>query len=85
MVQIASSVSTSPTHFARLFKAATGISLHQHVIQQRVNSAQLLLKTTCLPIPNIAAQVGFASSSHLAYHCKRQTGMTPKQIANSRT
>jgi AraC family transcriptional regulator len=85
MVQIASSVNTGPTHFARLFKAATGISLHQYVIQQRVDRAQLLLKTTCLPITNIAAQVGFATPSHLAYHCKRQTGMTPKQIANSKT
>jgi AraC family transcriptional regulator len=85
MVQIASSVNTGPTHFARLFKTATGISLHQYVIQQRVDRAQLLLKTTRLPIPNIAAQVGFASPSHLAYHCKRQTGMTPRQIANSKT
>lgn len=24
-------------------------------------------------------------SSHLTYHCKRQTGMTPRQIANSKT
>jgi AraC family transcriptional regulator len=85
MVQIASNVNSGPTHFARLFKTATGISLHQYVIQQRVERAQLLLKTTRLPIPNISAQVGFASPSHLAYHCKRQTGMTPKQIASSKT
>jgi AraC family transcriptional regulator len=84
MVQIASSVSTSPTHFARLFKTATGTSLHQYVIQQRVNRAKILLETTDLPIPNIAAQVGFANPSHLGYHCKRQTGMTPRQIANNR-
>jgi AraC family transcriptional regulator len=85
MVQIASSVNTGPTHFARLFKTAMGISLHQYVIQQRVNRAKLLLETTDLPIPNIAAQVGFANPSHLTYHCKRQTGMTPRQIANSKT
>jgi AraC family transcriptional regulator len=85
MVQIASSVNTGPTHFARLFKTAMGISLHQYVIQQRVEHARLLLKTTCLPIPNITAQVGFANPSHLTYHCKRQTGMTPRQIANSKT
>jgi AraC family transcriptional regulator len=85
MVEIAASVNTSPTHFAKLFKTAIGISLHQYVIQRRVDRARLLLKTTSLPIPNIAAQVGFANPSHLAYHCKRQTGMTPKQIANSQT
>jgi AraC family transcriptional regulator len=84
MTQIAGSVNSSPTHFASLFKRATGISLHQYVIQQRVNRAKLLLETTDLPIPNIAAQVGFANPSHLGYHCKRQTGMTPRQIANNR-
>jgi AraC family transcriptional regulator len=82
MAQIAASVNTSPTYFASLFKTATGMSLHQYVIKQRVNRARLLLETTDLPISNIAAQVGFASSSHLTYHCKRLTGMTPRQIAN---
>jgi AraC family transcriptional regulator len=85
MVQIASSVNNSPSHFARLFKKATGISLHQYVIQQRVERAKLLLKTKDLPISDIAAQVGFASPSHLTHHCKRQTGMTPGQIASSKT
>jgi AraC family transcriptional regulator len=82
IAQIAGSVNTSPTYFASLFKQATGISLHQYVIKQRVERAKLLLETTDLPIINIASQVGFASSSHLTYHCKRQTGMTPRQIAN---
>jgi AraC family transcriptional regulator len=82
MAQIAVSVNTSPTYFASLFKQATGISLHQYVIKQRVEKAKLLLETTDLPIFNIAAQVGFANASHLTYHCKRQTGMTPRQIAD---
>jgi AraC family transcriptional regulator len=82
MAEIAGSVNTSPTYFASLFKAATGISLHQYVIRQRVDRAQLLLKTTSLPIANIASLVGFANASHLTYHCKRLTGMTPRQIAN---
>jgi AraC family transcriptional regulator len=84
MVQIASSVNVSPTYFASLFKAATGISLHQYVIKQRVAKAKILLETTDLPISNIASEVGFSSQSHLTYHCKRLTGMTPKQIANSK-
>jgi AraC family transcriptional regulator len=84
MVQIASNVNVSPTYFASLFKAATGTSLHQYVIKQRVAQAKILLETTDLPISNIASEVGFSSQSHLTYHCKRLTGMTPKQIANSK-
>jgi AraC family transcriptional regulator len=85
MVQIANSVNTSPNYFASLFKQATGVSLHQYVIQQRVEKAKLLLENTDLPIADIASQVGFASQSHLTRHCKSLTGMTPRQIANSKT
>jgi AraC family transcriptional regulator len=85
MAQIAGSVNSSPTYFASSFKRATGISLHQYVIKQRVERAKLLLETTDLPIANIASQVGFSSQSHLTQHCKSFTGMTPRQIANSKT
>jgi AraC family transcriptional regulator len=43
MAQIASGINISPTYFASLFKQATGISLHQYVINQRVERAKLLL------------------------------------------
>jgi AraC family transcriptional regulator len=81
LVQIAASINISPSHFASLFKQSTGISLHQYVIKQRVEQAKLLLTTTDLPIASIAFQVGFSSQSHLNWHCKRLTGMTPKQLS----
>lgn len=82
LVQIAESIHISPSYFASLFKRATGLSLHQYVIQQRVERAKLLLTTTDLAIASIAFQVGFSSQSHLTQHCKRLTGMTPKQLSN---
>jgi AraC family transcriptional regulator len=85
MAQIAGSVNTSPTYFASIFKTAIGISLHQYVIKQRVERAQFLMTKTDLTITDIASQVGFANPSHLTYHCKRLTGMTPKQLARSKT
>jgi AraC family transcriptional regulator len=82
MAQIANNVNISPNYFASSFKKATGISLHQYVIKQRIDRAIILLETTKLPIANISSLVGFSSPSHLTRHCKRLTGMTPKQIAN---
>jgi AraC family transcriptional regulator len=81
LAQIAESINISPTYFASLFKRATGNSPHQYVIQQRVERAQELLKTTDLAIANIAFQVGFSSQSHLTQHFKRLTGSTPKQVS----
>ncbi len=83
LVQIAGSSNISPTYFASLFKRATGVSLHQYVIKQRVERAKLLLTTTDLSLNTIAFQVGFSSQSHLTQHCKRLTGMTPKQLSNT--
>jgi AraC family transcriptional regulator len=83
LVQLASNSKISPTYFARSFKTTIGISVHQYVIKQRVERAKLLLKTTDLEIASIAFQVGFSSQSHLTWHCKRLTGMTPKQLSQT--
>ncbi len=83
LVQIAESSNISPTYFAGLFKRATGNSPHQYVIKQRVERAKLLLRTTDLPIANIASLAGFSSQSHLTHHCKHLTGMTPRQISRT--
>ena len=79
--EIAAAINISPTYFSRLFKRATGRSPHQYVIQQRVERAKKLLKTTDLAIANIALQVGFSSQSHLTQHFKHLTGVTPKQVS----
>jgi AraC family transcriptional regulator len=55
LAKIAAEVRISPTYFSRLFKRAIGSSPHQYVIQQRVERAKVLLKTTDLAI----AQFGF--------------------------
>lgn len=79
LIEIARVINISPTYFASLFKRATGTSPHQYVIQQRVERAKMLLKTTNLKIADIALQVGFSSQSHLTQQFKRLTRMTPKQ------
>ena len=50
--------SVRPT-FPGCLKRATGSSPHRYVIQQRVERAKELLKTTDLAIANIALQVWF--------------------------
>jgi AraC family transcriptional regulator len=84
LLRIAENINISPNYFASLFKQRTGISLHQYVIQQRVDRSIVLLQKTDLRISEIASQVGFSSQSHLTKHIKRATGMTPKQIAKTR-
>jgi AraC family transcriptional regulator len=77
----------SPFHFARQFKAATGLPPHQFVIARRVERAKRLLQTgddVCLA--EIAADAGFSDQSQFSHHFKRLVGVTPSQFrATART
>lgn len=77
---LAGAVGLSPYHFARLFRASTGLSPHQYVIRRRVERARLLLASTDRSLASIAQDVGFASGSHLATHVRRLLGVPPSRL-----
>jgi AraC family transcriptional regulator len=87
--QMAAVVHLSPYHFARQFKAATGLPPHQYVITRRVERAQHLLRTDGrLGLAEVALRSGFASQGHFCLHFKRIAGVTPRRFrenANGRT
>ena len=67
----------SPFHFARAFKTKTGCPPHRYVVVQRVERAKVLLRTTGLPITEIAVRVGWENPSKFAAQFKAMVGMTP--------
>ncbi|MCU0753690.1 MAG: AraC family transcriptional regulator [Xanthomonadales bacterium] len=78
--EIAAHAKMSPYHFARSFKAATGISVHQLLIRKRLDRARNLLISTDLPIAQVAMQSGFSDQSHLNLHCQKGYAMTPREL-----
>ncbi len=79
--QMAAVAHLSPSHFARQFRAATGLAPHQYVIARRVERAQQLLREEDdLGLGEIAFRTGFADQSHLSLHFKRIVGVTPRQF-----
>lgn len=78
--QLAQSINLSPSHLRRLFKQATGLPLHQYLLQLRINRAKDLLLTGSFSVGEVAVAVGFADQSHLHRHFKRVFGVTPKTI-----
>jgi AraC family transcriptional regulator len=79
--QMASVVNLSPHHFARRFKATTGLPPHQYVIARRVERAQhLLAKHDELGLAEVALGVGFSDQSKFSFHFKRIVGVTPRQF-----
>jgi AraC family transcriptional regulator len=79
--QLAAIVHLSPYHFARQFKAATGLPPHQYVLTRRVERAQHLLRADSeIGLAEVALRLGFPDQSHFSLHFKRIVGVTPRQF-----
>jgi AraC family transcriptional regulator len=74
---LADAAGLSPSHFARGFKASTGLPPHRYLIRLRIEHGQALLRDTDLPIAEIAAACGFAHQEHLTRAFGRWVGTTP--------
>ncbi|MFV8075474.1 helix-turn-helix domain-containing protein, partial [Enterobacter cloacae complex sp.6730661] len=61
------------------FRVSMGCSVHDWVAARRLDRARALLRTTALPLADIAAACGYAHASHLSRQVKAATGATPGQ------
>jgi AraC family transcriptional regulator len=81
LAQIAAAAHLSAFHFARQFKATTGLPPHQYVILRRVERAKQLLQAgTDLSLAEVAQHAGFSDQSQFSHHFKRLVGVTPAQF-----
>jgi AraC family transcriptional regulator len=82
--QLAAVARLSAYHFARQFKAATGLPPHQYVILRRIERAKQLLQTGGdSSLAEVAACAGFSDQSKFSRHFKRLVGVTPGQFRMS--
>lgn len=65
--------------FTRQFYKATGMSVGEWLIAERIQLSQELLESTFLPIEAIAEQVGFQSATSLRQHFKHRFDVTPNE------
>ncbi len=73
----------SPWHFAVQFKAATGLSPGQYVLERRLELAKRLVLTTDLPVWNIAWSVGFENISHFRRQFRTHLGFLPGELRSA--
>jgi AraC family transcriptional regulator len=79
--EIAAVAGVSVSHIKTTFRESVGLPVHQYVIKRRVDRAQMLLREGLLPISRIAAETGFTHQSHLSYHVRRISGVSPSEFA----
>lgn len=74
---LARQVFVSETHFRRLFQKVFGVSPVQFIRQRRIDRACALLRTTDLPIKQVAQSCGFAEDAFFSRVFHRLVGTSP--------
>lgn len=76
---IARQVNLSPDYMAKIFKSEVHTTLSQYIIDERMEKAVLLMRTTRLNVSQIAAEVGCDNFSYFTKLFKKHTGLTPRE------
>ena len=79
LIELAAAVGLSPSHYAMLFRAATGMPPHAWLVKRRIGRACELLMNPRISITDIAFTLGFPSSQHFATTFRKHIGATPSE------
>lgn len=74
---LAAAATMSRFHFARVFRRSTGLPPYAYLVARRMERARELLRSSKLPIAEIAWRVGYANPAKFAAQFRRLTGTTP--------
>ena len=76
---LARAAGLSPFYFSRMFKATTGTTPHERLMDLRIESAARLLERTKLALSEIATRSGFRTQAHFSAAFRRRKGCTPRE------
>ena len=73
----------SINHFVRSFRAASGLTPHQYVLEQRLRKASEMLRAGSAPVAVIAAGCGFGNAPHFSMKFRGRFGVSPSRYRRS--
>ena len=74
----------NPDYLSRLFKNEYGVPLKEHIVTRKMRAAQVLLKTTALPVGVIASKVGYDNYSYFSQAYKKALDIPPRKNGKSK-
>ena len=69
----------NPAYLNRIFKAYTKNSLHNFILQYRLNMAMEILSTQNLPVNQVASRCGFSNPYHFTKAFRKFSGVPPTE------
>ncbi len=73
----------SPDYLSKLFHRETGMKLVEYITAVRIEEAARLLRTTDMPVGEVASAAGFSSSAYFSRVFRIHYGMSPNQFRAS--
>lgn len=85
IAEMASLIYKSPSQTIRIFKNAYGISPYEYLMDQKIQTAKLLLVNTGLSIKEISQYLHFGDEHYFSNYFKKRIGLSPKFYRNGQT
>ncbi len=73
---LARELSLSPSHFQYLYRQEFGVSCYEDLLSARLDMAEYYLRSTTLPLRQIAELCGYENDVHFIRQFKKHRGMT---------
>lgn len=77
--RLAQLASLSEYHLARMFRISFGMAPYAWIAARRLDRSRQLLKTTALPLQQVADACGYADLSHFSHRFRAGAGISPSQ------
>lgn len=80
LAKVAFALGVHPVHVARSFRRFMGCTFGDYLAEIRIRQAFELLRSSKVPIVEVAYACGFADHAHLCRTLKKSTGLTPSDF-----
>jgi AraC-like DNA-binding protein len=75
--EVSAVANLSPYHFIRVFKAQTGKTPYEYLMELKIEKARELLQAGKMTVTEVCYQCGFSNRSHFTAVFKGRVGLTP--------
>lgn len=78
-------VGMSQNYLAKLFHEHFGLTISQYILSRRIETARALLRSTNLPVKQVALRVGIPDAQYFNKQFRRITGVSPTGLRTARS